>query len=39
MDNRTWLIELVMAACILVVAIVAFGLMIGHSLWKNLAGK
>jgi hypothetical protein len=39
MDNRTWLIEVAVAACILAVAIVAFGLMVGHGLWKTMAGK
>jgi hypothetical protein len=39
MDNKTWLTEVAMAACILAAAIVAFGLMVSHGLWKSMAGK
>jgi hypothetical protein len=39
MNNRTWLIEAEVAACILAAAIVAFTLMMGHTLWKSVAGK
>jgi hypothetical protein len=39
MEHRTWLIEVEVAACILAGAIVAFTLMVGHTLWKTVAGK
>jgi hypothetical protein len=39
MNNKTWLIEVEVAACIMAGAIVAFTLMLGHTLWKSLAGK
>ena len=39
MDNKTWLVEVEVAACILVGAIVAFTLMMGNSLWMRLARK
>jgi hypothetical protein len=39
MDQKTWRIELAVAACILAVAVVAFTLMLGHSLCKSMAGK
>jgi hypothetical protein len=39
MHYKTWLIEVEVAGCILAGAIVAFGLMVGHSLWKNLVHK
>jgi hypothetical protein len=39
MNDRTWLIEMELAACIWAAAIVAFALMIGYCLWKGLAGK
>jgi hypothetical protein len=39
MDQKTWLIEVELAACILAGAIVALTLMLGHSLWKSMAGK
>jgi hypothetical protein len=39
MDHKTWLIEVGVAVCILAGAIVALGLMVGHGLWKSIAGK
>jgi hypothetical protein len=39
MKNKTWLIEAELAACLMAVAIVAFTLMMGHSLWMSLARK
>jgi hypothetical protein len=39
MDNKTWLVEVEVAACILAVAIVALTLMVGHTLWMSLARK
>jgi Tfp pilus assembly protein PilV len=35
MENRTWLIEVLVAACLLAVAIIAFTLMVGHNMWKR----
>ena len=37
MDNKTWLIEAEFAACLLAVAIVAFTLTVGHTIWKSMA--
>jgi hypothetical protein len=39
MNNRKWLIEVEFAACLVAVAIIAFTLMMGHTLWMNLARK
>jgi nitrogen fixation-related uncharacterized protein len=39
MKNQTWLIEMELAACLLAVAIIAFTLMVGHTLWASLARK
>jgi hypothetical protein len=39
MNNKTWLVEVEVAACILVGAVVALTLMMGHTLWMNLARK
>jgi hypothetical protein len=39
MDNKTWLVEMEVAACLMTVAIVAFSLMLGHTLWTSLARK
>jgi hypothetical protein len=39
MDNKTWLLEVEVAACILAGAIVAFSLMLGNTLWMGLARK
>jgi hypothetical protein len=38
-ENKAWLIEAEVAACLMAVAIVAFTLMVGHALWKSLAGE
>jgi hypothetical protein len=37
--NKTWLIEVEAGACLMAVAIVAFSLMLGHTLWMSLARK
>jgi hypothetical protein len=40
MDNKTWLVEVEVAACLLAGAIVAFTLMmVGHTLWISMARK
>jgi hypothetical protein len=39
MDNKTWLVEVEVATCLIAVAIVAFSLMLGHTLWMSLARK
>jgi hypothetical protein len=39
MDHKTRLVEMEVAVCYLAAAMVAFALMLGHGLWKNLAGK
>ena len=39
MDNKTWLVEMEVAACLVAVAIVAFTLMLGNTLWKSASGK
>jgi hypothetical protein len=39
MENKTWLIEMEVAACLMAVAILAFTLMVGHTLWMILARK
>jgi hypothetical protein len=39
MDNKTWLVEMEVAACYVAVAIVALTLMLGNTLWKSVAGK
>jgi hypothetical protein len=39
MENKTRLIEVEVAACLLAAAIVAFTLMMGHTLWLRLARK
>ena len=36
MDNKTWLIEAEFAAYLVAAAIVAFTLMVGHTLWRSL---
>lgn len=38
-DNKTWFIEMEVATCVLVGAVVAFNLMLGHALWMSLARK
>jgi hypothetical protein len=35
--NKSWLIEAEFAACLLAAAIVAFTLMVGHTVWKSMA--
>jgi len=39
MDNKTWLIELEVTACLMGMALVAFALMIAQNLWVNIARK
>jgi hypothetical protein len=39
MDNKTWLVEVAVAACIMAGAAVAFSLLVGHTLWMSLARK
>jgi hypothetical protein len=38
-DNKKWLVEVVIAACLLAVAIGAFFLMGGRTLWTSLVHK
>ena len=37
MNNKTWFIEAEFVACLLAVAIVAFTLMVGHTMWRSMA--
>jgi hypothetical protein len=39
MKNKTWFVEVEVTACMMAVAIVAFTLMVGHTLWIALARK
>jgi hypothetical protein len=39
MEHKTWLIEVAVVACILAGAIIAFTLMVGHTLWKTTVGR
>jgi hypothetical protein len=39
MENKIRLIEVEVAACLMAVAMVAFTLMLGHTLWMGLARK
>ena len=39
MDNKTWLVEVEIAAFVFAGAITALALMVGHSLWMRLARK
>jgi len=39
MDNKTWLVEMEVAACFVAAAIVAFTLMLGNTLWNSVASK
>ena len=39
MDIKTWIVEVEVAACISVGAIIAFTLMVGHTLFVSLARK
>lgn len=38
-QNKTWLIEVEFATCLVAMAIVAFALMVGSAMSKTLAGK
>ena len=38
-QNSAWLIEAEVAACVLAVSIIAFTLMLGHTLWRSLTRK
>jgi len=37
MDHKAWLIEAEFAACLVAAAMVAFTLMVGHTLWRSVA--
>ena len=39
MDIKTWLVEMVVAACVLAGAIIALTLMVGHTLLTRLTRK
>jgi hypothetical protein len=39
MDNKTWLVEVEIAICLVAAAVVAFALMAGYAVSKSLAGK
>jgi len=39
MDNKTWLVEVAVAACLTALAMIAFTLMVGHTLWKQMTSK
>lgn len=39
MDNKDWLVEVVMAACLVIAAVVAFFLLGGYSFWESMAQK
>jgi hypothetical protein len=39
MENKTWLVEMELAACLVVVAIAAFALMLGDTVWRSVSGK
>ena len=39
MDNKTWFVEMEVAACLVAIAFLAFTLMLGNILWKSVAGK
>jgi hypothetical protein len=39
MHNKIWLVEMEVAVCFVAVAMVAFALMLGNTLWKRLADK
>jgi hypothetical protein len=38
-NNKTWLVEMEFAACVLVVATIAFTLMVGNAIWTRMAGE
>jgi predicted Co/Zn/Cd cation transporter (cation efflux family) len=37
MDNKSWLVEAEFAACLFAMAVVAFTLMVGHTMWRAMA--
>jgi hypothetical protein len=39
MDNKSWLIEVEVAVCLVGMSIVALTLMAGHNLWKHAVPK
>jgi len=39
MDNKTWLVEVAVTACLAALAMIAFTLMVGHTLWKQMTSK
>jgi hypothetical protein len=39
MDNKSWLIEVEVAVCLVVLSMAAFALMVGHHLWKYTVFK
>jgi hypothetical protein len=39
MDNKTRLVEVEILACVVVLATLAFTLMVGHALWKRMVGE
>jgi len=39
MNQKTWLFDAEVAAWVLTGAILAFTLMLGHTLWKSVTGK
>jgi hypothetical protein len=36
MDNKTWLVEVALVACIMAWVALAITLLLGHALWVNL---
>jgi hypothetical protein len=38
MDNKTWLVEVEILACVVALATLAFTLMVGNAIWKRMAG-
>ena len=39
MDNKSWLIELEVAVCLVALSMAALTLMVGHHLWKYTVSK
>jgi hypothetical protein len=39
MDNKTWIIEVVVVACLMAAVMVTFTFMVGHALCMSLARK
>ena len=39
MDNKTWLVEVEILACVVALATLAFTLMVGNAIWKRMAGE